>query len=463
MGIPQIRRRKAPYVFVMICLYLILSPFPKVRAATQSAGYSIQAVLDAAHGERVFLPPGEHVLTESIVIRHNGASLYGPGRIVQSNRNASFFEIHDVHSVSLRHLTLLRPEARRDTRVPAILARGCRFLTIEQVDIRDTHSPAAVIRFEKCRRVDVLNCRVNNYMTLSVDDRTNSSHYGYAFNCIDGTGILINECRDVLLQGNRIVEENLRPTREMKERHQLGEFVKRAPKKGSLISQQTWKAGYVNNWHQGSAITITGPETTAFVRLVANHIENAAQGIDIHADYVTINGNIVVNSFIGMKAMHGSRHVLISNNQFIRNDLWSIGLMPGSAAHTALAATKTDPGQSANVDGGSVIANNIITDFGYGDSHWIWDPNRYTCAPILLDRGQEFDDPPLRDIVICGNVIYNTGRDMILVEGKPRIEPPRYRYAVFVSKDETAPKGIHFQGNLFHSGTEGISNIGIRP
>jgi hypothetical protein len=249
----------------------------------------------------------------------------------------------------------------------------------------------------------------------------------------------------------------------MKKQYRLGEFVKRESEKGSLISQETWDAGYVNNWHQGSAIVVTGPETSAFVRLIGNHVENAAQGIDIHADFVTVTGNIVVNSFMGMKAMHGSRHVLIANNEFVRNDLWSIGLMPGAAAHAASAPTEAGPAQAANVDGGSVITNNIIIEFGYGDSHWIWDPERHTCAPILLDRGQESDDPPLRDVVITGNIVYDTGRDGVLVEGKPQIEPPRYRYAVFVSDGATTPQGLHFQGNLFHPGTKGISNVESKP
>jgi phosphomethylpyrimidine synthase len=53
---------------------------------------------------------------------------------------------------------------------------------------------------------------------------------------------------------------------------------------------------------------------------------------------------------MGMKAMHGSRNVIISGNQFVRNSLWSIGLMPGVAAHSA------EDGKPENADGGSIIA-----------------------------------------------------------------------------------------------------------
>ena len=62
---------------------------------------------------------------------------------------------------------------------------------------------------------------------------------------------------------------------------------------------------------------------------------------------ITVSGNIVINAFIGMKAMHGSRNVLITGNQFTRNSLWAIGLMPGAAAN------------AENFDGGSIISNNL--------------------------------------------------------------------------------------------------------
>ena len=58
-----------------------------------------------------------------------------------------------------------------------------------------------------------------------------------------------------------------------------------------------------------------------------------------------------------------------------------LGLLPGTASHGAAPSDGETPARKANVDGGSMIVNNIISDFGHGDSHWIWDPNRHTCAP----------------------------------------------------------------------------------
>jgi hypothetical protein len=224
-------------------------------------------------------------------------------------------------------------------------------------------------------------------------------------------------------------------------------------------------------------------------------MNKSGQGIDLHCDHVIVANNIVSNSFMGMKAMHGSRNVLtrishtasaatccgppplrsgpnfpwtvcshtarreirsapcghgsslrlatkryeksglITGNQFSRNSLWAIGLMPGAAA------------SPENPDGGSVIANNIISDFGHGDAHWIWGSER---SPFKFDTGQEDDDPPLSDVVIQGNVVQSTGES-------------RYRYAVIIAGGPKTPRGMHFSNNLFHPGRDGVSNTELQP
>ena len=249
------------------------------------------------------------------------------------------------------------------------------------------------------------------------------------------------------MQGNRIMEARYRPTPEIQRRYALGRMVKKNRVKGQIISQATWDRGFVDNWHQGSAIEITSPTTTARVQVLNNSIENAAQGIDIHADHVIVANNIVTNAFIGMKAMHGSRHVVIVGNQFSRNDLWSIGLMPGAASHAARASTDEHAGLSENVDAGSIIANNIISEFGFGDAHWIWKSNG---TPIRLDAGQKPDNPPLRDVIVQGNIVYDTGRDL----ADP--SAPRYAYAVQIAPEA---KNVVFANNIFHPGRDGTANI----
>jgi hypothetical protein len=138
--------------------------------------------------------------------------------------------------------------------------------------------------------------------------------------------------------------------------------------------------------------------------------------------------------------------------------------MPGAASHAAMALPAANPGAKpaeANVDGGTIVANNIISDFGYGKSRWIWEG--HDCCPIRLDAGQKPDNPPLVDVVLQGNVVYDTGRDGALMDGVPRIAPPRYKYAVYVATGHGGPRGLHFANNLVHAGTVGISNVDLKP
>jgi hypothetical protein len=278
-------------------------------------------------------------------------------------------------------------------------------------------------------------------MRVSIDDRTVSKDWGYAFNCTDGTGISVSYSTGTLIEANRVVEENLVPTPEIKAKHKLGDYVKKNAVKGALMSQQAWDSGYTDNWQQGSGLVVTAPEVSDLTRILGNHIENAAQGIDLHTDHVIVSNNLIVNSFMGMKAMHGSRNVSITGNQFVKNCLWAIGLMPGAAAHPA------SDDKPENADGGSIIANNIISDFGHGDAHWIWGDER---SPFKFDTGQQPDDPPLTDVIITGNVVNSIGK-------------PRYKYAVIIGGGPNTPRGMHFSNNLLPAGTQGVGNVELKP
>lgn len=402
---------------------------------------SIQAALDANPGKMIFVPAGDYPITQKLRLRGERAGLFGPGRIIQQSTNQPIIQIENTTNAEIRDLTLTRPEGRRETRSEGIIAMKCRNLVIENVRVIENRTPSGAITLADCRDARISRCLIRNYMRVSVDDRTRGNETGYAFNCTDGIGINVRYCTGTLIEGNRVIEESFLPTPEIKARYKLGNFVKKNPQKGPLISQQAWDAGYTDNWRQGSAILVTGPETSDFTRILGNHIENAAQGIDLHCDRVIVANNIVNHAHIGMKAMHGSHNVLISGNQFARNDLWAIGLMPGAAAHPA---TNDKP---ANADGGSIIANNIISDFGHGDAHWIWGKER---SPFKFDTGQEPDDPPLADVIVQGNLIHSAG-------------PPRYKYAVIISTEAGAPRGLHFSNNLFPPGSHGVANVPLPP
>jgi len=413
-----------------------------VTGEISAAAYpSIQAALTANPGKRVFVPAGDHVITEKLRIRGDRSGLCGPGRIIQQNPEQPIIEIENASGIEIRDVTLTRPEDKSETYQEAIRAQHCRDLVIENVKALNNRTKSGVILVTDSSGTRISRCLVRNYMRVCVDDRTQGDVSGYAFRCTDGTGIMVRYCKGTLIEGNHVIEETYFPSKECREQFKLGDFVKKNPEKGPHLSQQAWDAGYTDNWRQGSAIQVTAPEVSDFTRLTGNHIENAAQGIDLHCDHVIVSNNIVNHAHIGMKAMHGSRNVLITGNQFIRNDLWAIGLMPGAAAHPA------QDGKPANSDGGSIIANNLISDFGHGDAHWMWGKER---SPFKFDAGQDPDDPPLTDVLIQGNLVHNSG-------------PPRYIYDVIISTEPSGPRGLHFSNNVFPPGTRGVCNQEMKP
>jgi hypothetical protein len=422
---------KAPLLLLTVFLTLSAS----AADLSVSAYPSIQAALDANPSRMLFVPAGDYPITEKIRIRGERSGLFGPGRIIQQNTDQPIIEIENATAAEIRDLTLTRPEGKMESRNEGILAIKCRDLVIDNVRVIDNRSPAGAITVRESQDCRISRCLVRNYMRLSIDDRTQSKDWGYAFNCTDGTGISVSYSPGCLIEGNRVIEDNFVPTPEIKAKHKLGDFVKKNDVKGGVMSQRAWDANYTDAWQQGSAIVVNAPTVTDLTRVIGNHVENAAQGIDLHCDHVIVSGNIVTNAFIGMKAMHGSRNVLITGNQFTRNSLWAIGLMPGAGAN------------AENFDGGSIISNNIISDFGHGDAHWIWGDER---SPFKFDTGQQADDPPLTDVIVTGNIVHSIGK-------------PRYQYAVIIAGGPNTPRGMHFSNNLLHPGTQGVANTELRP
>ena len=422
---------KAPLLLLNIFLTLSAS----AAELSVSAYPSIQAALDANPSRMLFVPAGDYPITEKIRIRGERSGLFGSGRIIQQNTDQPIIEIENATAAEIRDLTLTRPEGKMESRNEGILAIKCRDLVIDNVRVIDNRSPAGAITVRESKDCRISRCLVRNYMRVSIDDRTQSKDWGYAFNCTDGTGISVSYSPGCLIEGNRVIEDNFVPTPEIKAKHKLGDFVKKNDVKGGVMSQRAWDANYTDAWQQGSGIVVNAPTVTDLTRVIGNHVENAAQGIDLHCDHVIVANNIVTNAFIGMKAMHGSRNVLITGNQFTRNSLWAIGLMPGAGAN------------AENFDGGSIISNNIISDFGHGDAHWIWGDER---SPFKFDTGQQADDPPLTDVIVTGNIVHSTGK-------------PRYQYAVIIAGGPNTPRGMHFSNNLLHPGTQGVANTELRP
>lgn len=454
----------------MLCVVLVecgYARMPDVDPIDVRSYPSLQAALDANPARVLQLPAADYLLHERLRIVHDGSGLSGAGRIIQLTPSEPILEIHGVAMVRIEGLTLTRPEGRREATAPAVDIRVCDHAELRRLHVLDNHSQRPSISVIDSTATQITDCLVLNYTSLGIDDRMDSVHYGYAFRCMDGTGIGVRGSRGTLIRGNRVIEQRLRPTPEFQALHLLGQFTTRTAQRGSLVSEHTWDQQYVDNWHQGAAILVTVPDQSRVTRIMGNHIENAAQGIDLHCDQVIVSDNVLVNARSGMKAMHGSRHVTIIGNQFSGCDLWAIAVHPGAASHEARAADADGPARPQNVDAGTIIAHNTITDFGYGPARWIWreaGPDNGMGSAIRLGRPQEPSDPPLRDVIIEGNVIYDSGRDPELVDGVPLTQPPRYHYALWIAPEsEGGPRNVIVRDNVIHPGKLGRVNLEAKP
>lgn len=454
---------------VLFCGFLLLA---SGAAAVDAAQYpSLQAAIDANPGGAVEIPAGEHRLEKRLRITGRGAVLTGYATLVQTNPAEPILEIEHAEDVRVANLLLARPvlaptgENLGKHRAAGLFINDARRVVIDGVTVRDSAARDAAIEARDSSDITVRDCVILNYQCLAIDDRTASPLYGYAFRCIDGTGILLSNCTGATLLNNRIVEETWLATRENKDTHRLGALCDGAqPTKPGQLGEGAVRAGYVNNWHQGSAIIVTGPEKSSHIVVQGNLIRNAAQGIDLHTDNAIIASNIVDHGMMGVKATHGARNLIIKDNLLTHIDLWGILLNAGAISRAA------DTSRPQNVDGGTIIANNTITEFGQGHEYWNWGGAHEDASgsyAIALYDGQLPENPPVRDVIIQGNMVYDSNRDLATPV------PARYRYAVFVGawngpleKSPNAVRGVVFTGNIFHPGRSGISNVpleGLAP
>lgn len=471
-------------------LFLILAALPGTapclrgtEALLSSDGHpSIQAALDANPGRMVFVPAGDHEIDRAIVVRGDGAGLWGPGRIIQTNPEEPVVTVQDGRRQRVKGLTLTRPEGRRDTRQPALhLVRAVQ-MTVESVQVIDNWTDNAAIRAERCVQLVVRGCLVENYCRVTIEDWTKPAPNsgvcsGFAYVCLNGTGMNFVEVSGVLIQGNRIVENRLLPTRENQEKYGFGRFTKKNAEKGSHIDQKSWDTEYWYGWRQGAGIHVGSGRTSDTVQIIGNHLENMQQGIDLHCDHALVANNIINDASRGIKAMHGSRNIQIIANQFNRCDHFAIGLMQGAASHEAGRLPNKGPSPvGANIDGHSIIADNIISDFGYGLEGWVWQSDGRSGNPIQIGgKSPLADTPPLRNVIVRGSIVYDPGRDGILADGQVRPEPPRYKHAVRVVDGvpadnpggqggyANAPRNVWYLDNRFDPGTDGIANLELAP
>jgi hypothetical protein len=397
--------------------------------------------------------------------------LSGFGHIIQVDSRRSIVHIDHAKHVVVRDVTLGRPADAEDSSMPGIFAQNCEHVRISGIRVVDNHSTAASITLRGSSYGRVENCTVINYRRIAIDDRTGSELNGYAFRCIDGTGIDSNEGVGVAILNNQIIERRLISVPETKEKYHLGDLVEgKKPTKFGLLGRGVEKRGWTNNWHQGAGIHVSSPEKTALTRISGNNMENCPQAIDIHSDNFICSDNTVNHGMMGMKAMHGSHYGIISPNLFSHVDNWGIMLGPGAASHAAEPAKEGQPGRPANTDGSIIVSNNIISDFGRGWEFWNWagtSEDAATRGAILIERGQIPSNPPLSNILIEGNIVAEADEE-IGPDGKPFQPKPRYHYALAIDKAPKTddgykyPQNIVVRDNLFAPGRDGVMNSAAR-
>jgi hypothetical protein len=425
---------------------------------------TIQAAIDANPGRLIHVPPGEYRITAPIVLSNEGSGLFGEGTIIQTNDDADIIQVRGAAHIRIEGLTLLREQPKFFKTARAIWAEHSQFLQVRNVTVRGNRASPCTVLLAECDNATIEGCTIIDYKTITIDDRMNNDLYRYAFRAIDGHGIILRGCIAGRVLRNRIIENELRPTEAIMKKYDLGKIVNRATELGRLASYGV-KDNFVFIWHQGAGIGVHGANRTAFTLVDGNYVENAAQGMDLHSDFMIVTNNQVTNSYMGMKVFHGGRDVVISNNIFHQCGKYGILLRPGSESWEASAPVGAQPAREDNVERGFVIANNIITDMGYGDENWRLqndDPTETSPVPIKIGTGPLPANPRLSDIIIQGNLIYDHGRDKILVDGKPQVVPPRYKWAIWFD-DEWRAENVRMTGNIFHPGEKGVCNLPIQP
>lgn len=422
---------------------------------------SLQAAIDANPGRIIRVPAGEYQISAALVIKGDNTELYGPARIVQTNPKAALLTITGAKRVRVNDLSFTRAEGQQEAAEHGVQIIKCSDVIISRVQVSENHTRSSIMANDSSD-VTVENCVVTNFKGPTIDDRTDPKHLSdYAFKSIDGTGIQMRAVRGAIIRDNRIQELRLLPTKKMHDKYGLGQLTVVPEVRGRLMSEDIFKTHYTNNWHQGAAIQVAAPDISNRIVISGNYIEHAPQGIDIHADNVVVTGNIISHAMIGMKAMHGAKNVLIDGNQFTYVDLWGIVLMTGASSRANGQKSSNGsmtPGE--NIDGGHIISNNIISNFGLGLQDWNWEGRNANRCAIFLPTGQLEENPPLRNVIITGNQVFDSGKDGALVDGKWEKVPPRYNYALWVEQSGVpSPQNVKVYGNLFDAGAKGVTNL----
>lgn len=431
---------------------------------------SLQDEIDRNPGGTIVVPPGDNEINAPLVIRSSGTVICGAGRIIQTNSDAPIIQITKVCDVTIRDVTLARTESAAETQFQGVNVNDCDRLTLQSLKILDNRTKSSAIRLESCRNCRIQDCYILNYKRVTIEDRSKDPRNGYAFRCIDGTGIHVTKSVGTMILNNQIIERNLLPTKETMQRYHLGELVEgEKPTKFGIFGKSFETNHGTKTWHQGAAIAVTKADESSFTRISGNYLENAAQGIDNQADNYTCTENIVNCGMMGMKAVHGSCNGIVAGNIFSRVDNWGIMLGPGAASYAAQPAHDGQSAKAANNNGNVIVSSNIICDFGRGLEFWNWGgpvDNPASPGAFLLKEGRLPTNPALRHVLIEGNVVTNS-EDKLAENGGVQPSKPRYRQAVQMdlptreSEGRRCPEDVRIRNNILAAGRDGMSSVAL--
>src|SRR3954451_20258727 len=106
------------------------------QADIQSTDYpSIQAAIDANPGCMVYVPNGDHLLAETIMIKTSGTGLCGPGRLVMTDASKDIINVRNGNDVTIRDIKLFRERGKHDGGRNGIFAAWCEGLTIDGISV----------------------------------------------------------------------------------------------------------------------------------------------------------------------------------------------------------------------------------------------------------------------------------------------------------------------------------------
>lgn len=450
-------RNTTSTLFYAVCILSIAAT--EGRGATATDYPSLQQAIDENPGGAVSLNDKRYQIDAPLVIKTADTKLLGPGVVVQTNPHAAIVEMDGAPNVLLRDITFTRAADAQETDQPGIYATGCANMHIDNVRVLENHGGRASIYIERGQRIRIERCEIVNYKYIGVQDRTDNPRYAIAFRCIDGAGISLSGCHVAQVLNNRILENRILPTRETVEKYHLGEVLSTGDPSQRIQATSPAYPG----WHQGSAVEVHGPLDSSHALLQGNYVENAAQGFDIHADMIILAQNHINTCHTGIKTMHGARHVMILGNIIERAD--DEGIYLGSNdAFRAQPAQGDQPPRPANTNNGCIVANNIITEMGYGTEAWaLWQPKVETETPLAIKiKGIGYDGQMTRDdLVIIGNIVYHHGPDGMIEGGRVVFDnPPHYKYALWIEPAALRQmKNLKITGNVFHPGEFGVSNL----